>query len=149
MNDLNSIILEGNMVRDPQIRTTPKGTQVCTFNLASNRYFNNDNGLEKEVSFFTVETWGKLAEVCNIKGKKGLDVRVVGRLKQKRWLGTDGKPRERISIVAEHVEFRPEFRNGTRQITEENAGQYDGQEYLPDDEMPYEPGVTNGGRETE
>jgi single-strand DNA-binding protein len=43
-------------------------------------------------------------------GKKGRGVRVVGRLKQDRWTGDDGKQRSRITIVAEHVEFRPEFK---------------------------------------
>jgi single-strand DNA-binding protein len=135
MNNLNSIIMEGNIVRDPQYRITPKGTPVCTFSLASSRYFNNDNGYEKEVSFFDVETWGKLAEACNNKGKKGRGVRIVGRLRQDRWQGADGKPRARISIVAEHVEFRPEFRKGMRQKTEENDEQYVEQEFLPDDEI--------------
>jgi single-strand DNA-binding protein len=110
MNNLNSILIEGNMVRDPLFRSTPKGTPVCTFSLASNRFFKQDSGLEKEVSFFEVETWAKLAEQCNNLGHKGRGVRVVGRLKQERWNGSDGKQKSRITIVAEHVEFRPEFR---------------------------------------
>jgi len=110
MNNLNSILIEGNMVRDPQLRATPKGTSVCMFSLASNRFFKQDSGMEKEVSFFEVETWAKLAEACNNLGKKGRGVRVVGRLKQDRWTGNDGKPHSRVTIVAEHVEFRPEFR---------------------------------------
>jgi single-strand DNA-binding protein len=110
MNNLNSILIEGNMVRDPTLRTTPKGTAVCHFSLASNRFFKQDSGLEKEVSFFEVETWARLAEACNNLGKKGRGVRVVGRLKQDRWTGNDGKPHSRVAIVAEHVEFRPEFK---------------------------------------
>ncbi|MCL2139295.1 MAG: single-stranded DNA-binding protein [Treponema sp.] len=118
MNNLNSILIEGNMVRDPMYHTTPKGTPVCNFSLASNRFFRQDTGLEKEVSFFEVETWAKLAESCNSLGKKGRGVRVVGRLKQDRWTGNDGKPRSRITIVAEHVEFRPEFKKESE--TEKN-----------------------------
>jgi len=110
MNNLNSILIEGNLVKDPMLRTTPKGTQVCTLCLASNRYFKQDSGFEKEVSFFNVETWARLAEACYSKGKKGRGIRVVGRLKQDRWSGPDGKPYSKISIVAEHVEFRPEFK---------------------------------------
>jgi single-strand DNA-binding protein len=80
--------------------------------LASNRYYKQDSssGYEKEVSFFDVETWSKLAQACYERGKKGRGIRVVGRLKQSRWNDTDGKSRSRVSIVAEHVEFRPEFR---------------------------------------
>jgi single-strand DNA-binding protein len=110
MNNLNSILIEGTLVRDPVLRTIAKGTAVCNFSIASNRYFRQENGYEKEVSFFDVETWAKLAETCNNLGKKGRGVRVVGRLKQDRWAGSDGKPRSRIFIVAEHVEFRPDFK---------------------------------------
>jgi len=84
--------------------------------LASNRYFKQDSnsGYEKEVSFFDVETWSKLAQACYDRGKKGRGVRVVGRLKQSRWNDTEGKTRYRISIVAEHVEFRPEFKKDAK-----------------------------------
>jgi single-strand DNA-binding protein len=110
MNNLNSIIIEGNMVRDPLFRFTAKGTALCTFSIASNRYYRQDSGLESEVSFFDVEAWSKLAESCNDLGHKGRGVKVVGRLKQDRWNGPDGKQRSRVTIVAEHVEFRPEFK---------------------------------------
>jgi single-strand DNA-binding protein len=109
MNNLNSILIEGNLVRDPLLRSTAKGTPVCTFSLASNRFYKQDTGFEREVSFFEVETWAKLAESCHNLGHKGRGVRVVGRLKQERWQGTDGKPRAKIVIIAEHVEFRPDF----------------------------------------
>ena len=118
MNNLNSILIEGNLVRDPLLRSTPKGTQVCTMSLASNRYYKQESGFEKEVSFFNVESWARLAESCYNKGKKGRGVRVVGRLKQDRWTGTDGKPQSRITIVAEHVEFRPEFKKDAKPAEE-------------------------------
>jgi single-strand DNA-binding protein len=111
MNNLNSILIEGLLVRDPLLRTTSKGTALCTFSLASNRFFKQDSGLEKEVGFFDVETWAKLAEQCYTMGRKGRGVRVVGRLKQSRWTDQEGKPHARVSIVAEHVEFKPEFKN--------------------------------------
>jgi single-strand DNA-binding protein len=110
MNNLNSILIEGNLVRDPLYRTTAKGTPLCTFSLASNRFFKQENGTEKEVSFFDVESWSKLAESCRDMGHKGRGVRVVGRLKQDRWSDNDGKARSRVSIVAEHIEFRPDFK---------------------------------------
>jgi single-strand DNA-binding protein len=121
MNNLNSIIIEGNMVRDPLIRSTAKGTPLCTFSIASNRYYKQDSGLENEVSFFDVESWAKLAESCHELGHKGRGVKVVGRLKQDRWNGPDGKMRSRVSIVAEHVEFRPEFRRGVSEEGDPSA----------------------------
>ncbi|MDR1466707.1 MAG: single-stranded DNA-binding protein [Treponema sp.] len=112
MNNLNSILIEGNLVRDPLFKSTAKGTSLCTFSLASNRVYKQDSGVEKEVSFFDVETWAKLAENCYHMGRKGRGVRVVGRLKQDRWNGADGKIHSRVTIVAEHVEFRSEFKRG-------------------------------------
>jgi single-strand DNA-binding protein len=108
MNNLNSILIEGNLVRDPEFKHTPKGTALCTFSIASNRWFKQDASMEKEVSYFDIETWSKVAETCNEKGKKGRGVRLTGRLKQDRWTGEGGKNCSRVVIVAEHVEFRPE-----------------------------------------
>ena len=110
MNNLNSVLIEGNMVRDPIVRSTPKGTAVCNFAIASNRFFRQDSNLEKETNFFEVETWGKLADTCGSQGRKGRGVRVVGRLKQDRWTGIDGKNHNKVTIVAEHVEYRTDFK---------------------------------------
>ena len=110
MNNLNSVLIEGNMVRDPLLRSTGKGTSVCNFTIATNRYFKQDSNFEKETGFFDIETWGKLADICGSRGKKGRGVRVVGRLKQDRWTGSDGKAHNKIAIVAEHVEYRPDFK---------------------------------------
>jgi single-strand DNA-binding protein len=119
MNNLNSVLVEGTLVRDATVRNTPKGTAVSTFSIASNRFFKQDGSLEKEVSFFDVEAWAKLAEACQDKGRKGRGVRVVGRLKQDRWNGTDGKTHSKIVIVAEHVEFRTEFKKGKEEEQED------------------------------
>jgi len=110
MNNLNSVLLEGNMVRDPLLRSTPKGTPVCNFTIASNRFYRQETNLEKEVGFFDVEAWGRLADACGSQGRKGRGVRVVGRLKQDRWTGNDGKSHARVAIVAEHVEYRADFK---------------------------------------
>jgi len=111
LNNLNSIIIEGNLVRDPQLKTIPNGNQVCSFAVASNRFFKQNEQTEKEVSFFDVETWSKLAQTCGEILKKGRGVRVVGRLKQDRWEDPSGKTQTRIKIVAEHVEFKPVFKH--------------------------------------
>lgn len=107
MNNLNSIILEGNLTKDPVMDSTPKGTAVCHFTVASNRYYKTEGERQEEVGFFEVEVWSRLAETCNEYLTKGRGVRVVGRLKQDRWKNPEGEPRSRIHIVGEHVEFRP------------------------------------------
>jgi len=109
MNNLNSVILEGNLVRDPDANLTPKGTPVCKFSVASNRYFKQDGVRQNEVSYFDVEVWSKVAEACEKHLKKGRGVRVVGRLKQDRWIDETGSSHTKIKVVGEHVEFKPQF----------------------------------------
>jgi len=110
VNSLNSILLEGNLVRDPESGETPKGTQFCKFSIASNRYYKQEDVKVDEVSYFDVEVWAKLAENCHTNLEKGRGVRVVGRLKQDRWQDEEGKGKTRVKIVGEHVEFKPQFK---------------------------------------
>jgi single-strand DNA-binding protein len=121
MNNLNSVLIEGNLVRDPVFKNTEKGTPICNFTIASNRFFRQDTELEKEVGFFDVEAFSKLAEACRGHGRKGRAVRVVGRLKQNRWINAEGKSFSRIVIVAEHIEYRPDISQQANSSAPENA----------------------------
>jgi single-strand DNA-binding protein len=107
-SNLNSVLVEGNLVRDPELRTTPKGTAVCRISIASNRFYKSEKGIEEEVSYLDVDVWGNLADTVYATGRKGRGLRVVGRLKQDRWTDEEGKTRSKVKIVAEHVEFKPE-----------------------------------------
>ncbi len=125
MNSLNSILLEGNLVRDPEKGKTVKGTPFCKFSIASNRYYKQEDTKVDEVSYFDIEVWSKLADNCHTNLEKGRGVRVVGRLKQDRWQDEEGKGRTRIKIVGEHVEFKPKFKktSDSESNTEINASQ--------------------------
>ena len=106
MNQLNSIILEGNVVKKAEFSEPKTGFQVCKFPLAVNRKSKTPEGETKEeVSFFDVETYGEMAESCYKWCDKGLGVRVVGRLKQSRW-EENNKKHSRVYVVAEHVEYK-------------------------------------------
>jgi single-strand DNA-binding protein len=107
MDMLNLVLIEGNLTCDPETKHLANGTQVCNFSIASDRSYRQNESTEKEVSYFDVEAWAILLLACAENLKKGRGVRVVGRLKQDRWNDTEGKPRSRIVIVAEHVEFKP------------------------------------------
>jgi single-strand DNA-binding protein len=118
MNNLNSVLIEGNLTRDPELSYTPKGIPVCRFSIATNRFYKQEEEYQKEVSYFDVTVWLKQAEICAEYLKKGRGVRVVGRLKQDRWQDQEGNNRSRVIIVAEHVEFKP--RRDSKEETEEN-----------------------------
>ena len=107
MNSLNSVLIEGTVARDPSMAYTPKGTAVTSFSVASDRYYRSGDQMVHDTSFIDVEVWAKLAQRCAEELSKGRNVRIVGRLQQDRWTDTEGHPRSRHKIVAEHVEFRP------------------------------------------
>ena len=112
MNNLNSILLEGNLTCDPELRYTPSdgpspGTPLCTLVVSSVRTYKLDGERTEEVSFVEAVTAGKLATVCAEHLSKGRGVRLVGRIKQERWEDTEGNARSKVVIVAEHVEFQP------------------------------------------
>ena len=121
MNNLNSILIEGNLVKDALLKNTEAGSTMCTFTIATNRFYKNGDGIEKEVSFFNVEAWSKVAEDCHAQGYKGRSARVVGRLKQSRWIDEKGQSHSRVYIVAEHVEFRPDFNKQDESRKEKEA----------------------------
>lgn len=108
MNNLNSLIIEGNVVRQGNVVEPTNGFKICSFPVAVNRWFKNKNGEGvTEVSYFDVEAYGKMAEICERQSTKGRGVRVVGRLKQDRWKDDDGKSHNRVYVVAEHIEYKP------------------------------------------
>jgi single-strand DNA-binding protein len=109
MNPINNILIEGNACRDPELKHSKTGADICKISLAVDRYYKSNDGFEKEVSFFDVETFGLLAKTCAEKCRKGVGLRVVGRLRQSRWTGSDGVNRSNVVIIAEHVEFRQRY----------------------------------------
>lgn len=123
MNSLNSILLEGNLVRDPEEGETAKGTKFCKFSIASNRYYKQEGNKVDEVSYFDVEVWSKLAESCYANLEKGRGVRVVGRLKQDRWQDDEGNGRTKVKIIGEHVEFKPQFKKNGSADSQDNSSE--------------------------
>ena len=77
----HTLLLVGNVGRDPEMRFTPSGQAVTSFSVATNRsYITGTGETVKENIWFRVTVWGKQAEVCNQYVKKGMRVLVEGRL---------------------------------------------------------------------
>jgi len=63
--DLNKSMIIGNVTRDPEMRTTPQGTQVASFSVATNMVWKDQSGQKQEkAEFHNVVAWRKLAEIC-------------------------------------------------------------------------------------
>ncbi len=125
MNPLNSVLIEGNLVRDPQLTKTRSGTCVCSFSIATNRAYRQNDELKESVSYFDIEVWARLAENCSQYLAKGRGARVSGHLRQDRWENADGEGRSRVKIIGEHVEFLPGKRakkDGNAEAGEKDEG---------------------------
>jgi single-strand DNA-binding protein len=109
----HTIIIVGNLGRDPEMRYTPGGQAVTNFNLATNRQYTGSDGAQvKETIWFRVSVWGKMAEVCNQYLKKGSKVLVEGRLVPDQatggpriWTRQDGTPGASFEVSANTVRF--------------------------------------------
>jgi single-strand DNA-binding protein len=109
MPNLNSVMLIGNLTRDPEVRYTPKGTAVCDISLAINRILppEQEGGERREeVTYVDVTLWGKTAENAGQYLAKGRNVFVDGRLALETWEDKQsGQKRSRLKVVAESVQF--------------------------------------------
>lgn len=108
MNNLNTVLIEGNLTRDPKEVVFAADHEMCRFSIANNRYYmKKGSGWQTDTSFFIVEVYGSASRACMQHLRKGRGVRVVGRLKQNTWK-EGGVPREFVTIIAEHIEFQPD-----------------------------------------
>jgi len=106
MASFNKVILLGNLTRDPELRYTPNGSPVCSFDLAVDRTYTTQAGERRdEVCYITIVVWGKQAELCAEYLAKGRTTLVEGRLQQRSWETPEGQRRTKHEVVAERIQF--------------------------------------------
>jgi single-strand DNA-binding protein len=116
MPDINSVMIVGNLIKDPIFRQTTTGTPVANFTIASNRKYKDSSGQVKEdVCFIGVVAWYKLAESCYENLKKGSAILVEGELQSRNWKTEDGFNRNVVEIKARRIQFlnKRDFNSGT------------------------------------
>ena len=103
---MNKLTIIGNLTRDPELRTTTSGVNVCSFTVAVNRRNRRDdqNG-QPEADFFRVTAWRQLADICSRYLAKGRKVCVVGSVSVHTYTGNDGTTRASLEVTADEVEF--------------------------------------------
>ena len=101
---LNNITLVGRLTADPELRTTPNGVPVCSFNIAVDRPFKSKDG-EKQTDFFTVIAWRHSAELVSVHFTKGMAIGVIGAMQTRKYTTKDGDKRTAYEVVADHVSF--------------------------------------------
>lgn len=102
--DLNRAMIIGNVTRDPELRTTTTGQNVCSFGIATNQQWTDAQGAKQQrAEYHNIVAWGKLAEICGQYLGKGRKVYVEGRLQTREWETPDAQKRQRTEIVADNM----------------------------------------------
>jgi len=102
--DLNRVMLIGNVVRDPDIRTTPSGQSVASFSVATNLVWKDKEGQrQQKAEYHNIVAWRKLGEIVGQFVKKGGKVYVEGRLSTRSWDDQNGIKRFRTEVIADNL----------------------------------------------
>lgn len=103
--DLNKVMFIGNIVNDPEMRSTSNGQNVTSFRVATNRRWKNQSTGEysEDSQFHNIVAWGKLAEICSQYMNKGMKVYIEGRLTHRSWDDNQGQKRYSTEVVAENA----------------------------------------------
>ena len=139
----HTIVITGNLGRDPEMRYTPSGQAVTNFSVAVNESFTNSNGERiQRTIWFRVSAWGKQAEICNQYLKKGRMVLVEGRMTAdpntggpRVWTGQDGSPRASFEVSAQTVRFLSS--KGDSDSTVSGSQMDTGDMLPPEDDIPF------------
>lgn len=106
MPEINTVIIAGNLTKDPVLRHTTNGTPVANFFIASNRRYKDNTGQWREdVCYVGVVAWYKLAESCAEYLRKGSAVLIDGELQSRNLRSADGVFRNVVEIKARRIQF--------------------------------------------
>ena len=104
-NNINRVIITGNLTRDPELRSLPSGMAVCKLGVAVNGRRKGANGdWEDKANFFDVTVFGAQGENVAKYLSKGRPVAIDGRLDWSQW-EQEGQKRQKVEIIADSVQF--------------------------------------------
>ena len=100
---MNKLTIIGNLTRDPELRTTQAGKDVCSFTVAVSR--RNAKEGQPDADYFRVSAWEGLGRNCKQYLAKGRKVCVIGAVSVSTYTGNDGTTRAQMDVLAQDVEF--------------------------------------------
>jgi len=103
---INKVILVGRLGKDPEVRYTPDGTMVTTFNMATDESYKDKNGEKvQKTEWHKVVTYRKLAEICGNYLVKGKLVYIEGKIQTRSWEDKEGVKRYATEIIANDMQM--------------------------------------------
>mgnify|MGYP003407628219 CR=1 FL=1 len=101
------ITLIGNLGNEPELRYTPSGVPVASFNLAVKKsWSDSEGGKQEKTTWFRVTAWRKLAEIAGQHLVKGKQVLIVGEMEDARaFTDKEGNSRASLEVTAQTIKF--------------------------------------------
>lgn len=127
---LNKIIIQGRLVRDPELRYTQSQVPVSSFTVAVDRDYADHSG-NREADFIDCSAWRGTGEFVNKYFAKGSMIIVSGRLQSRKWTDREGGKRTSWEIVADSVYF-----GGSKRIEESAEPRSDSNAPVPEYKGP-------------
>lgn len=141
---INKVILVGRLGKDPEIRSTPNGTTVTKFSLATDERFTDRSGEKQErTEWHNIVAWGKLGEICGQYLKKGKLVFIEGSIRTDSWDDKEsGQKKYRTEIVARDMKMLDrrgdeEGGGGNYSGSRKSSGSSAPAPEMEDDEVPF------------
>ena len=101
---LNVVAIMGRLVADPELRTTPQGTNVCSFRIACDRNFVRQ-GEQRQADFIDIVAWRSQAEFVSKYFQKGSLIAIEGSLQTRQYQDKNGNNRTAVEVVANNISF--------------------------------------------
>ena len=107
MASVNKVIIVGNLGRDPESRTFPRGDQVCNVTIATtDKWKDKQSGEMREATEWHRVTFnGRLAEIAAQYLRKGSQVYVEGSLRTRKWTDQAGVEKYSTDIRADSMQM--------------------------------------------
>lgn len=123
--NINLVQVCGRITKKLEVRSTQGGSKVCSFSVATNRTWKNEQGeKQEETEFHNIVAWGKAAETIAQWFDKGDEIYIMGRLRTSSW-EKDGIKKYRTDIVMERFEFGQKAKANQRpKVEDEPAEDY-------------------------
>lgn len=103
MSEINQVTISGNLTKDVEVKQSKSGVSYARFRIANNHWDKEKN--ESTASFLNVVAFGKNTKLLQVKGKKGQQILVTGRLDSQIWEDNKGIKRETVTITAFDIEL--------------------------------------------
>ena len=141
---LNSVVLQGRLCADPELRRTGSGVAVCSMRIAVTRDFVT-KGEERETDFFDIVAWKGTAEFAANNFTKGRMIVVKGSLQTRDWTDKNGGKRTSTEIIAANLYFSDNRKDGQAPGTSNDGYEYSqlpvydetAPDPIDDDELPF------------